>query len=147
MLLAWNQTHNLKKCHIILLVGAVRLSLLGTSAIIGPIISAPDVDDKCAALVGTRTGKGNRSTKRKRTTMPSQVIETCSAIRFRSLWEHGHPCAGLRYIWQHFDKEFLKECLSLPTIVTETQALYAEPRIFYSKSQLFFCCVNLKPLA
>jgi hypothetical protein len=37
--------NNLKKYHITAFVGAVRQSSLGTPAIIGPLISAPDDDD------------------------------------------------------------------------------------------------------
>jgi hypothetical protein len=47
----------------------VRLSLLGTSAAIWPIVPAPN-DNECGAVGGMRTGRGNRSTRRKPTPVP-----------------------------------------------------------------------------
>jgi hypothetical protein len=42
----------------------VRLSPLGMSASIWPIVLVPDGDDECGA-VGGMIGRGNRSTRRK----------------------------------------------------------------------------------
>jgi hypothetical protein len=48
----------------------VRLTPLGTSATIWPIVSAPDDDDECGAVGGIRIGRGNRSTRRKPARVP-----------------------------------------------------------------------------
>jgi hypothetical protein len=49
--------------------GEVRLSPLGTSATIGPIVSAPD-DDECGADGGMKSGRGKPATVPLR---PSQI--------------------------------------------------------------------------
>jgi hypothetical protein len=46
----------------------VRLSPLGTSATIWPIVPAPD--DECGVVDGMRIGRGNRSTQRKPASEP-----------------------------------------------------------------------------
>jgi hypothetical protein len=44
----------------------VRLSPLGTSATVWPIVPVTDeIDDECEAVGGTKIGRGNRSTRRK----------------------------------------------------------------------------------
>jgi hypothetical protein len=48
----------------------VRLSPLGTSVTIWPIVPAPDDDDECGAVGGMRTGRGNRSTQRRPAPVP-----------------------------------------------------------------------------
>jgi hypothetical protein len=48
--------------------GGVRLSPLGTSANIWPIVPAPD--DECGVVGGMRIGRGNRSTRRKPAPVP-----------------------------------------------------------------------------
>jgi hypothetical protein len=46
--------------------GGVRLSPLGTAAIIGLLYQPWMIDDdECKAVGGTRIGRGNRSTRRK----------------------------------------------------------------------------------
>jgi hypothetical protein len=47
----------------------VRMSPLGTSATIGPIVPAPN-DYECGAAGGMRVGKGNRSTQMKPAPVP-----------------------------------------------------------------------------
>jgi hypothetical protein len=58
--------------------GAVRMSPLGTSVTIWPIVLAPDDDDddddECGA-VGGMIGKGNRSTRRKTTPAPLCLLQ------------------------------------------------------------------------
>jgi hypothetical protein len=54
--------------------GGVRLSPLGTSATIWPIVSAPDDDDdEYEAVGGMRIGRGNRSTRRKPAPVPLRL--------------------------------------------------------------------------
>jgi hypothetical protein len=49
----------------------VRLSPLGMSATIWPTVAAQMIDDdECGAVGGMRTGRGNRSTRRKLATLP-----------------------------------------------------------------------------
>jgi hypothetical protein len=50
--------------HFLVSWGGVRLSPLGTSATVRPIVPASD-DDECGAVGGMRIGRGNRSTRRK----------------------------------------------------------------------------------
>jgi hypothetical protein len=51
--------------------GGVRLSPLGTSATIWPIVPAPgDGWYECGAVGGMRIGRGNRNTRRKPTPVP-----------------------------------------------------------------------------
>jgi hypothetical protein len=48
----------------------VRLSPLGTSVTNWPIVPPHMIDDdECGAVGGMRMGRGNRSTRRKRTTL------------------------------------------------------------------------------
>jgi hypothetical protein len=59
--------------HIIVSCGGVRLSPLGRSATIWPIVPAPnndDDDDECGAVGGMRIGRGNQSNRRKPAPMP-----------------------------------------------------------------------------
>jgi hypothetical protein len=48
----------------------VRLSPLGTSTTIWPIVPAPNDNNEYGAVNGTRTGRENRSTQRKSATVP-----------------------------------------------------------------------------
>jgi hypothetical protein len=43
----------------------VRLSPLGTAAIVWPIVPLPNDDNECGAVGGMRIGSGNRNTRRK----------------------------------------------------------------------------------
>jgi hypothetical protein len=54
---------------ILISCGGVRLSPLGTSAIIWPIVPAPDNED-CVTVGGMRTGRRNQSTQEKPAPMP-----------------------------------------------------------------------------
>jgi hypothetical protein len=47
----------------IIILSGVRLSPLGTSATIWPIVPAPD--DDCGAIGGMKIGRGNRRTRKK----------------------------------------------------------------------------------
>jgi hypothetical protein len=65
----------------------VRLSPLGTSATIWPIVPAPD-DDECGAVGGMRIGRGSRRTRRKpapASLCPSQIPHDLTWDRTR--WE------------------------------------------------------------
>jgi hypothetical protein len=51
-------------------LGGVRLSPLGTSATVGLLYQPWMTDDECGADGGMRTGRGNRSTRRKPAPVP-----------------------------------------------------------------------------
>jgi hypothetical protein len=54
---------------VLLSSGGVRMSPLGTSAIIWAIVPSPG-DDKCGAVGGMRNGRGDRSTRKKPAPVP-----------------------------------------------------------------------------
>jgi hypothetical protein len=83
----------------------VRLSPLGTSATVSPIVPASD-DDECGAVGGMRIGKGNRSTCRKPAPVPlcpPQIVldltkdrTPAAAVGIRRLtaWAMARPYGG-----------------------------------------------------
>jgi hypothetical protein len=55
--------------------GGVRVSPLGTSYNIWPILPAPDDDDERGVVGGMRIGRGNRSTRRKPAPVPVNNVQ------------------------------------------------------------------------
>jgi hypothetical protein len=69
--------------------GGVRLSPLGTSATIWPIVEPRMIYDECGAVCGMRIGKGNRSTQRK----PASVPLCPPQIPHNLTWTRTRPAA------------------------------------------------------
>jgi hypothetical protein len=63
-------------CFLLVSLGGVRLSPLGTSATVGLLYQPRMIDDDYGAVGGMRIGRGNRSTQRKRAPAPLSLYVT-----------------------------------------------------------------------
>jgi hypothetical protein len=75
-------------CDMVVSLGGVRQSPLGTSATVVLLYQPQMIDDGCGAVGGMRIGRGNRSTRRKPAPVPlcpPQIPHDMTWVRTRAV--------------------------------------------------------------